>query len=84
MRFVSFWTLRTSASWSSVVMPGLSAMKSLPWRITRTPSGARSFAIEALTTSWIFGSSRISLSLRASFACGKRFWYAATRSGSFA
>ena len=70
MRFVSACTRRTSASCSRVVMPGLSDMKSLPWRITRTPSGARSFAIEALTTSWIFGSSRISCSLRASLACG--------------
>src|SRR6185503_6252105 len=42
MRFVSACTLRTSASCSSVVMPGLSAMKSLPCFITRTPSAARS------------------------------------------
>ena len=60
MRLVSAWTFRTSASCSSVVMPGLSTMKSLPWRITSMPSGARSFGIEALTTSAIEVSSRIS------------------------
>ena len=32
-------------------MPGLSAMKSLPCFIASMPSGARSFAIDALTTS---------------------------------
>jgi hypothetical protein len=58
-------------------------MKSLPWRITSMPSGARSFGIAALTTSWIAGSSRISRSLRASFAAGYRFANAAARSGSF-
>ena len=61
MRLVSACTLRTSASCSSVVMPGLSTMKSLPCRITSMPSGARSFGIEALTTSWIVVSSRISV-----------------------
>ena len=65
-------------------MPGLSAMKSLPCRMTSMPSGARSFGIAALTTSWMLGSSRISCSLRASFASGYRFANAAARSGSFA
>src|SRR5438093_10312592 len=84
MRFVSACTRRTSVSCSRVVIPGLSAMKSLPWCITRMPSGARSLAIEALTTSCREGSSRISASLRASLACGLRFEKAAARSGSFA
>ena len=82
MRFVSAWTFRTSASCSRVVTPGLSAMKSLPWRMTRTPSGARSLAIAALSTSFSDGSSRISRSSRARFACGKRLAYSAARSSS--
>ena len=40
--------------------------------------------MEALTTSFTDESSRISGSLRASFACGYRFVNAEARSGSFA
>ncbi len=84
MRLVSAWTFRTSSSCASVVMPGLSAMKSLPRRITSMPSAARSFGIDALTTSWIVLSSRISFSLDASRTSGWRLRNAAMRSGSFA
>ena len=70
IRFVSAWTLRTSASCASVVIAGLSERKSLPAFITRMPSGARSLAIAALATSWIRLSSRISCSLLASLAFG--------------
>src|SRR2546422_161167 len=84
MRFVSACTRRTSPSCSRVVIPGLSTMKSLPWRMTSMPSGARSLGMEALTTSLTSGSSRISRSLRAGFACGYRLANAAARSGSLA
>ena len=58
-------TFLTSASCASVVMPGLSDMKSLPWRITSIPSGARSSAMAALTTSATDGSSRMACALEA-------------------
>src|ERR1700689_3517534 len=41
---------------ASVVIPGLSAKKSLPCFMTRTPSGACSYGICELSTSWIDGS----------------------------
>ena len=62
-------------------MPGLSTMKSLPCCMTRTPSGARSSGMLALTTIWMALSSRISLSVRATFACGKRFAKSASEIG---
>ena len=64
IRPVSWTVRRTSASCSSVVMAGLSTRKSLPWRITRTPSGARRSGMAAEHTSWMDGSFRISSSLR--------------------
>ena len=84
MRLVSAWTLRTSASCSSVVMPGLSTMKSLPWRMTSMPSGARSFGDGGADHERDRRSSRISRWLRARRACGNRLLNAAMRSGSFA
>jgi hypothetical protein len=62
MRLVSAMALRTAANCSSVVTPGLSLRKSLPCRITRTPSGARWLGIAELNTSLIEGSFRISSS----------------------
>ena len=47
MRLVCAWTLRTSASCCSDVMPGLSERKSFPWRMTWMPSGARSAGMPA-------------------------------------
>ena len=70
IRFVSAWTLRTSASCSRVVIPGLSDMKSLPCRIARTASGARSSGMAAVSTSLTFGSCRTSSSVRAARAWG--------------
>ena len=50
--------------------------------MTRTPSGARSLGMDALTTSGSEGSSRISRSSRALLAPGKRFAKPAARSSS--
>ena len=60
MRLVSAMVLRTSASCSSVVIPGLSERKSLPCFIARTAIPARSLAICEVRTSCTEGSSRIS------------------------
>ena len=72
MRPVSACDARSSASWSSVVAPGLSSITSLPCRIARTAIGARSARMPAPTTSLISGSSRIARSSATRFG-GRKF-----------
>ena len=55
MRLVSAMVLRTSASCSSVVIPGLSERKSLPRFMARTAIPARSLAICEVSTSCTAG-----------------------------
>jgi hypothetical protein len=57
MRPVSRATASISATWASVVAPGLSTMTSLPARIAWTAIAARSRGIAALTMMSIDGSS---------------------------
>ena len=57
MRLVSAWTRVISASCSSEVMPGLSLMTSLPWRIAAMRAAARSAGMPDERISAMDGSS---------------------------
>jgi signal transduction histidine kinase len=57
IRPVSFCTLRTASNCPKVVRPGLSTMKSLPWRIASIARSARSLGMAAQVIRWMLLSS---------------------------